>query len=46
MISGLSREADGNTARWAITQQEVVILYRRFGKAYRTHPQWSRIQDP
>jgi uncharacterized protein YybS (DUF2232 family) len=29
---------------WAITQQVVVILYRRFSTTYRSHLQGSRIE--
>jgi len=29
---------------WVITQQVVVIPYRRLGTSYRPHPQGSRIQ--
>ena len=31
---------------WVITQQVVVISYRRFGTTYRSHPPGSRIQNP
>jgi hypothetical protein len=31
---------------WAITQRIVIILYRRFGTAYRSYIQGSRIQEP
>jgi len=36
----------GTALFWAITQQEVVISYRRFGKTYRFHLQGPRTSAP
>jgi hypothetical protein len=45
VISGFRREVSENCALlWVITQRVVVISYRRFGTAYRSHPQGSRIK--
>jgi hypothetical protein len=30
---------------WVITRRRVVIIYRRFGTTYRSHPHGSRFQD-
>jgi hypothetical protein len=44
--SGFRREVDENCALfWVITQQVVVISYRRFGTIYWFHAQGSRIQN-
>ena len=44
MTSGFCREGDANCALWVITQQVVVISYRRFGTTYRSHLKGPRIQ--
>jgi len=44
VISGFRREVAENRALLVITQQVVVISYRRFETAYRSHPQNSRTQ--
>jgi hypothetical protein len=41
LISGFRRDVN---VFWGITRRRVIIVYRRFGTTYRSHPHGSRVR--